>query len=35
MVTICADGTTLTPTVIFKGTKLLKRWGAINPLKVK
>lgn len=35
MVTICADGSALTPTAIFKGTKLLKRWGDVNPLEIK
>ncbi|KZP07055.1 CENP-B protein, partial [Athelia psychrophila] len=34
MVTICADGSALTPTAIFKGTKLLKRWGDVNPLEI-
>lgn len=31
METICADGTYLRPTVIFKGKNLLKKWGAENP----
>jgi hypothetical protein len=35
LVTICADGTVLTPTMTFKGVKLLKRWGEVNPLKAK
>ena len=30
LVTICADGTALQPTVIFKGKKLLKKWGNNN-----
>lgn len=29
--TICADGTCLKPTVIFKGKNLLKKWGLENP----
>lgn len=28
--TICADGTYLRPTVVFKGKNLLKKWGAEN-----
>lgn len=35
MVTICAGGYALIPTIIFKGVKLLKRWGSVNPLKAK
>lgn len=35
IVTICADGTVLKPTIIFKGTKLLRRWGEVNPLAAK
>ncbi|RDB16220.1 hypothetical protein Hypma_003112 [Hypsizygus marmoreus] len=33
IVTICGDGKTLPPTVIFKGVKLMKRWGRINPIE--
>lgn len=33
--TICADGSTLKPTIIFKGMDLQKRWGRINPIKAK
>ncbi|RDB18745.1 hypothetical protein Hypma_014628 [Hypsizygus marmoreus] len=29
---ICADGTVLPPTIIFRGVKLLKSWGLVNPL---
>lgn len=29
--TICADGSTLRPTVIFKGKNLLQKWGRDNP----
>jgi hypothetical protein len=35
MVPICGDGTALIPTIIFKGVKLLKRWGDVNPLAAK
>lgn len=35
IVTICGDGSVLIPTIIFKGIKLLKRWGAVNSLKAK
>lgn len=31
METICADGTFLRPTVVFKGQHLLKKWGRENP----
>lgn len=31
--TICADGSTLRPTVVFKGKNLLKKWGVDNPCK--
>lgn len=31
MVTICADGTTVPPAVIFKGTKYLVKWNQDNP----
>lgn len=30
IVTICADGTTLTPTIIFKGKNFMKKWGNNN-----
>jgi hypothetical protein len=30
LVTICADGTALQPTIIFKGKRLLKKWGTDN-----
>ena len=30
LVTICADGTTLKPTVIFKGRNFMKSWGEDN-----
>ena len=30
LVTICADGTALQPTIIFKGKRLLKKWGDDN-----
>lgn len=30
LVTICADGTTLKPTIIFKGKNFLKKWGEDN-----
>jgi len=30
IVTICADGTALKPTVIFKGKNFLEKWGANN-----
>lgn len=30
LITICADGTTLNPTVVFKGKNLLKKWGDNN-----
>ncbi len=30
LVTICADGTALQPTIIFKGKQLLKKWGDNN-----
>jgi hypothetical protein len=30
LVTICADGTALQPTIIFKGKRLLKKWGDNN-----
>ncbi|KIK80961.1 hypothetical protein PAXRUDRAFT_86911, partial [Paxillus rubicundulus Ve08.2h10] len=30
IVTICADGSVLPPTVIFKGKKFLKTWGKNN-----
>ena len=30
LVTICADGTALQPTIIFKGKHLLKKWGDNN-----
>lgn len=30
LVTICADGTTLRPTIIFKGKNFLKKWGEDN-----
>lgn len=30
IVTICADGTTLTPTIIFKGKNFMKKWGDNN-----
>ena len=30
IVTICADGTTLTPTVIFKGQNIMTKWGENN-----
>jgi hypothetical protein len=30
LVTICADGTTLKPTIIFKGHQILKKWGDNN-----
>lgn len=33
--TICADGTTLLPTVIFKGKYFLTKWGANNPDNAK
>lgn len=30
IVTICADGTALTPTIIFKGKNFMKKWGNNN-----
>lgn len=30
---ICGDGSVLTPTVIFKGKKMMKEWGRVNPLE--
>lgn len=30
LVTICADGTALAPTIIFKGKRILKKWGENN-----
>ncbi|PPQ95582.1 hypothetical protein CVT25_000809 [Psilocybe cyanescens] len=33
IVTICADGTTIRPAVIFKGNAYNVRWGDNNPLK--
>lgn len=30
LVTICADGTTVEPMIIFKGKNLLKKWGQDN-----
>lgn len=29
--TICADGSMLRPTVVFKGKNLLSKWGKVNP----
>ena len=30
IVTICADGTTLQPTIVFKGKNFMKKWGTNN-----
>ena len=30
LITICADGTTLRPTIVFKGRNFLKKWGENN-----
>jgi hypothetical protein len=30
LVTICADGTALTPTIVFKGQHMQKKWGENN-----
>ena len=30
IVTICADGTVLNPTVIFKGKNIMAKWGENN-----
>ena len=30
IVTICADGTTLHPTIIFKGQQFMKKWAQDN-----
>lgn len=30
IVTICADGTALTPTIIFKGQNIMAKWGENN-----
>ena len=30
IVTICADGTVLQPTIIFKGQNFMKKWGNNN-----
>jgi hypothetical protein len=30
IVTICADGTVLNPTVIFKGQNIMSKWGGNN-----
>lgn len=35
MATICADGTALTPTVIFPGKYMKQRWGENNPLSAQ
>ncbi|KAJ7318320.1 hypothetical protein DFH08DRAFT_942608 [Mycena albidolilacea] len=35
IVTIHGDGGQLIPTIIFKGVKLLKHWGRVNPLAAK
>jgi hypothetical protein len=35
IVTIRGDGGQLIPTIIFKGVKLLKHWGRVNPLAAK
>jgi hypothetical protein len=32
IVTICADGTTLRPTIIFKGVQFMKKWAENNIL---
>ena len=32
LVTICADGTNVTPLVIFKGQNFMKKWGVNNPI---
>ena len=33
LVTICADGTSLRPTIIFKGKNFMTKWNDNNPLQ--
>jgi hypothetical protein len=33
--TICADGTSLKPTAIFKGKKISAAWGRNNPIDAR